>query len=290
MSPEFYSLDLSFTLDDRNIHVIRISRGTIEQVPVHSHGADTYEIHYLPFGYGTAMIDSKQYPVAPNTLYVTGPFVEHSQISSPDSPMFEYCLNLKVDPAPANTLSNSLGSRFLAQTTWFGQDSQDIFSLLQQIFQELGEKRLGYMQQVHSLLMQCIIALLRNYDDSPLTASLLCNTPPLSDPPSESDKTLLAENYFLFEYGHLSLEELAGILGFSIRQTQRFLLNSYGKTFREKKRESRMAAALLLLSSSNETITSISEKLGFASMEYFSSSFKHYYGISPQEYRKNNLK
>ena len=50
-----------------------------------------------------------------------------------------------------------------------------------------------------------------------------------------------------------------------------------------------MAAALLLLSSTTQTITSISEKLGFASVEYFSASFKNYYGKTPQEYRKTLL-
>lgn len=287
MPPELYSLDFSFPLDNTNIHVLQISRGTIEQVPIHSHGTGTYEIHYLPYGYGTAMIDSKQYSINPNTLYVTGPFVAHSQISSPGTPIFEYCLNLKVDPVPANTPLFYLSSRFLTKTIWYGHDNHGLLTLLQQIFQELKEKRLGYMHQVQSLLVQCIIALLRNYDNSPTTATHEHSAHNLSDTHLRSNKTLLAENYFLFEYDHLSLKELADILGFSIRQTQRFLLNSYGKTFREKKKESRMAAALLLLSTSNETITSISEKLGFASMEYFSCSFKHHFGISPQEYRKS---
>lgn len=223
MLPEFYSLDLSFPLDNRIFHILRISRGTIEQVPMHSHGADNYEIHYLPFGYGTAVIDDKQYPIIPNTLYVTGPFVKHSQHSSQNSSLFEYCINLKVDPALGNSCSPSLSSRFLAQTIWYGQDSQDLFSLLQQIFQELEKKSLGYIPQIQSLFVQCIIALLRNYDDSPLAASLPCNTNGISTPHSGCDKTLMAENYFLFEYSHLSLEELAHILGFSIRQTQRFL-------------------------------------------------------------------
>ena len=99
-------------------------------------------------------------------------------------------------------------------------------------------------------------------------------------------RSLLIEQYFIYEYATLSLESLANRIGLSPRQTQRFLREHYGKTFSQKKRESKMAAALQLLSSSQESITSISEKLGFSSVEYFSSSFRKYYKLSPQEYRR----
>ena len=118
--------------------------------------------------------------------------------------------------------------------------------LLLQIFRELESKELGYASQLSALLTQCIIALIRNYGMAGKEGISPKNR---ADSPL-SDKTILAENYFLYEYSHLSLEELSLQLGFSVRQTQRFLLEHFGKTFREKKEESRMAAALLLLTSS----------------------------------------
>ncbi|HIS55362.1 MAG TPA: helix-turn-helix domain-containing protein [Candidatus Fimimorpha excrementavium] len=294
MIPESYAPNLSFSLDGMTIRILQISRGTIEQVPVHSHGAGTFEIHYLSSGHGTAVIDSHSYPVVPNTLYVTGPLVEHAQMSSPDSPLFEYCINLKAEQSGSAHEASSICSVFLSRPFWFGQDRQAMFPLLQQLFQEWNEKQTGYLSQVRALLTQCIIALVRNYlHSSPMEAKF---HPAAKDLPEKkvpgwagTDQTLLAERYFLYSYDHLSLEELAKLLGLSIRQTQRFLLKHYGKTFCEKKKESRMAAALLLLSSTTQTITSISEKLGFASVEYFSASFKNYYGKTPQEYRKTLL-
>ena len=181
---------------------------------------------------------------------------------------------------------NALSDLFFSNPAWFGQDRQNLLPLLQQIFRELEEKRLGYAGQISALLAQCMIALVRNYEMALQPESCKKGTGKASASPL-SDKAMLVERYFLYEYEHLSLEELAEQLGFSVRQTQRFLQEHYGKTFREKKEESRMAAALLLLSASGESVTSISEKLGFASVEYFSSCFKKFHGRTPRDYRKS---
>ena len=59
-------------------------------VPKHSHGDNSYEIHYVTQGYGIVMIDDIAYDVFPNSLYITGPYVEHEQIPFPSNPMVEY--------------------------------------------------------------------------------------------------------------------------------------------------------------------------------------------------------
>ena len=279
---ESFPMDISFSFEGAIFQVLNFTCGVVtESVPSHSHGNGNYEIHFIPTGHGNAVINGITHPVTPNTLYVTGPHVEHSQIPCSQNPLTEYCLYLKIEPkhipAPHD---GPLTHLFLHQLFWFGQDQQHIGALLQQLFRELTVQELGYMEQARTLFPQFIIALLRNYRQVSHIPS------PLSHPNPGENRSLLTECYFLYEYAHPSLEGLAHRLGLSPRQTQRFLKNHYGKTFSEKKRESRMAAALLLLSSSDESITSISEKLGFSSMEYFSATFKQLYKMSPQEYRK----
>ena len=285
MKLQVYSIDCSFVLDCIKFHIFQISRGTVAEVPTHSHGAGNYEIHYLSSGSGTAKIADHSYAVETNTLYMTGPFVEHSQFPSGDSPLVEYCINLQAEETDG-WKKNALSDLFFSNPAWFGQDRQNLLPLLQQIFRELEEKRLGYAGQISALLAQCMIAVVRNYEMALQPESCKKGTGKASASPL-SDKAMLVERYFLYEYEHLSLEELAEQLGFSVRQTQRFLQEHYGKTFREKKEESRMAAALLLLSASGESVTSISEKLGFASVEYFSSCFKKFHGRTPRDYRKS---
>lgn len=72
----------------------------------------------------------------------------------------------------------------------------------------------------------------------------------------------------------------------SPRQTQRLLMEFYGKSFQEKKAEARMSAAAILLSDPSKTIASIAEALGYSSAEHFSSAFRKYYHKSPRQYRR----
>ena len=113
-------------------------------------------------------------------------------------------------------------------------------------------------------------------------------TTPKPIPSSSVDtKSLITDDYFLYECKTLSLDGLANRLGLSTRQTERYLKEHYGKTFMQKKTESRMSTAALLLSDPNNNITFISNELGYASIEHFSTAFKRYYHCSPSEYRKN---
>ena len=102
----------------------------------------------------------------------------------------------------------------------------------------------------------------------------------------EENAQLVMDEMFLYEYKEICLESLAERLGFSARQTQRFIQKSYGKSFSEKKLEARMLAAVTMLSHTNMKITDISENLGYSSVEHFSNAFSKYYGKSPREYRR----
>ena len=108
--------------------------------------------------------------------------------------------------------------------------------------------------------------------------------------PAQSSLTdltsVIIEEYFLYEYRNLSLEELAKRLGRSPRQTQRLLLEYYGKSYQQKKAEAKMSAAALLLADKSKNMASISEELGYSSPEHFSAAFRGYYGTTPREYRK----
>ena len=123
--------------------------------------------------------------------------------------------------------------------------------------------------QVELLLQQLLVRLVRTYEEKKETGRA-------SGFSAAADKTsVIIEDYFLYEYQSLSLEELAGKLGLGTRQTERLLQKHYGKTFLQKKTEARMSAAAILLSDSSRSITSVAEALGYSSMEHCSSAFKN---------------
>ncbi len=276
--------DLHFSLGEYDFHISNIVLERFERsIPLHSHSKNSYEIHYIPFGYGNASIEGASYDIVPNTLFITGPFIEHSQIPDSEDPMCEYCIYLKIGrcPAPSSSLAEKKLARIFRQTDfWFGQDSQDIHTLMKQLFFELEHRYTGYSIQAEILLKQLIIKLVRNYEGRMETNSCT-DAPNLFD-----NKYLIIEECFLYEYRTLTLDALSARLGLGIRQTERLLKLHYGKTFLQKKTEARMSAASILLQNPSLSVTQIAEDTGYSCVEHFSASFKRYYGQSATAYRK----
>ena len=227
------NFDLHFSLGRYDFHVSNIVLEQFERsIPRHSHSKNSYEIHYIPFGYGKASINGKDYEVTPNTLFITGPFVEHAQIPNCQDPMCEYCIYLKLGHSSfpvSSAPEKKLTALFKKTNFWFGQDTQDIHSLMKQLFFELEHHYTGYSIQAESLLKQLIIKLVRNYENKPEISTRKVS-PNLID-----NKYLIIEECFLYEYRTLTLDKLSARLGLGIRQTERLLKDHYGKTFLQKK-------------------------------------------------------
>lgn len=291
MKTAYTNMNIRFTIDDIPIHALNIlfERFT-RPIPSHSHGSGCYEIHYIPEGYGTLQANSRYYDIIPGTLFVTGPHVEHAQTPLLHDPMQEYCVYLKISGGSRSRKASPVMDTLTAAPFWFGQDTQNIRALMESLFSELKNRYLGYQEQVCLLLSQLLISVVRNFEQCSRAKESAAG-------PHRADKTLeqnnlsastsvIIEEYFLYEYPSLSLRELADRLKLSPRQTQRLLLEYYGKSFQQKKTEAKMSAAAILLADKARTVSSIAEDLGYCSPEHFSSAFRRYYQTSPTEYRK----
>lgn len=280
MITNYSDMPIQFVLDGITIHALNISYGQFPKtLPVHSHGNGCYEIHYIPTGYGKLSAMNQYFDIIPNTLFVTGPHIEHGQTPSTNAPMYEYCIYLKILKVSKSKSNSHFIDIFTSTPFWFGQDQYGIKLLMAQLFSELSHHYTGYRHQAESLLSQLIVCLVRNYErhqkSNFLDASSIAS----------DNQSIIIEEYFLYEPGSLSLTSLANKLMLSPRQTERLLLKLYGKTFRQKKAETQMSAAIILLGDKKRSITSIANELGFSSPEHFSTSFKKYYSISPSKYR-----
>lgn len=277
----YTDLDIRFTLDNISVHALNIAFERFTRtIPSHSHGAGCYEIHYIPSGYGKLKSGEQYYDVTPNTLFVTGPHVDHAQTPIPDDPMQEYCVYLKLREASRPKDAASVMSAFTALPFWIGADTQGIHPLMKNLFFELEHRYTGYQNQAALLLSQLIIFIVRNYEQRRVSHAAFAHTN------LSNSNSVIIEEYFLYEYHSLSLGVLADRLRVSSRQTQRLLMDYYGKTFQQKKTEARMSAAANLLSDQDRSIASIAEAVGYSSTEHFSSAFRNYYKISPRAYRK----
>ena len=277
----YNDMDIRFSLEGVSFHALNIVFEHFERtIPAHAHGNGCYEIHYISSGRGILKADGVYYDLTPNTLFVTGPHIEHAQTPVPDDPMEEYCVYLKADSSSHLKKQAAILPTFLGTPFWIGQDRQGIYSLMIQLFDELSHRYTGFQEQVQLLLSRLVILMVRNYEQ-------LRISPTVFAPNNLADsKSVIIEEYFLYEYQSLSLSDLSNRLKLSPRQTQRLLMDFYGKTFQQKKAEARMSAAAILLSDPKKKIAGIAESLGYSSAEHFSSAFRRYYQVSPREYRK----
>lgn len=286
MQIKYTDLDIHFSLEHTSFTVLNIVyERFLRSIPKHSHSNHSYEIHYIPNGYGTAIIQDTVYSIIPNTLYVTGPGVEHEQIPTLSNPMEEYCINLKISSSRHSHNTDQIVTLFEDTVFWFGPDTQQMCPLMEQLFSEMQNQTLGYKLQVESLLSQCIIKLVRNY----LTAAPFRKKEvPFRPSNLFEQKFIIIEECFLYNYKDLTLTRLSEKLGLSTRQTERLLKDHYNKTFLQKRNDARMSAAAILLVSTDQSLTEISYSLGYSSIEHFSNAFRRYYHISASTYRKQN--
>ena len=278
---ETYEFSLTFDLGSLRIAPVHVR---IEQlrpiIAAHRHANTSYEIHYTERGSGTVTIDGVTRSIGPGTLYITGPNVVHAQQSDTSDPINEYCLYLNCRRSAH--VPDDPFSLFADTLFWMGLDCNRIFPLLRQLIDENRSPQPGTAEMSEALLRQIIVHLTRMYHQG---------SAPLPSPPSFPALTRaglmpIVEDAFFYRYRTLTIQDLSRLLNLSIRQTQRLLQINFGKTFSQKLTEARMAAASQFLTNTDLSITAISDRLGFSSVEHFSTAFRRFTGCSPREYRK----
>lgn len=282
---KFYdNLNISFSLGNVHCHALKFSyEPHMRNFPTHSHSSNSWEIHYIAHGTGHILLNGQTFDIGPNFFFINGPHIEHAQFSNATDPITEYCVYLKFE-SKSRKLQHASNpgflNRFFEITSFLGQDNQNIYGIIQNLFYELDTKGTGFLSQITALLTQLLVLTVRNCYHTHEESTYFRSVTP------DDKKYLIIEECFLYEYRELTLEILSQRLGVSPRQTERLLKKHYGKTFLQKKQEAKMSAATVLLRDLHNSITDISISLGYSSVEHFSSAFHKYYGLSAREWRK----
>lgn len=280
---ETYEFSIAFELGSLQITPVHVR---IEQlrptIAAHRHANTSYEIHYTEHGSGSVTIDGVTRRIEPDTLYITGPSVVHAQRSDIADPINEYCLYLNCRRS-THTQTDHF-SVFADTLFWMGKDGGRIYPLLRRLIDENRNPQPGTTEMSESLLRQIIILLTRMY----LEGSVPLPQPIPSPTLTRAGLMPIIEDAFFYRYRTLTLQDLSRLLNLSIRQTQRLLQRSFGKTFSQKLTEARMAAASQFLVNTDLSVTAIGDRLGFSSIEHFSAAFRRFMGCSPREYRRQH--
>lgn len=222
------------------IKILKISHGIFHKpFQRHRHGKNFYELHYIAGGGGTLVTDEGEFPLEKGLFFMTGPLVYHEQLTDVDNPTEEYCIQMEVIPAKKSDVYPA--ANLLTETHfWIGKDLFNVRPYFESISEECIRKRIGYIQATVSFVSLILTSLVRNYSGD-IEQSVFEKSSP------DYKRLNIVEGSFFNNYDTLTLEELSQRLNLSPRQTQRFLVKNYSKSFSELKAEARLNIAKKLI-------------------------------------------
>lgn len=230
------------------------------------------ELFYVTRGEGCFLVQDKRFAVREHDLVIVNPYVEHTEMSINASPLEYIVLGIE-------------GLMFE-----FGEGNDDSFSVLSQrsdigelpfylhaMIRELQKKEKGYELVCQDLLEVLVIHLMRR------TNSVIG----ISSAKRTNKECAVIKRYIDNNYKeNITLDTLAQLTHMS----KYYLVHAFSKYMGISPInyliEKRVEESKNLLSSTNYSISQISDIIGFSSQSYFSQVFKREAGETPGEYRK----
>lgn len=250
---------------------------------MHSHFY--YELFYVIDGDAEILCDSGKYFVTRSDLYIFPPSFQHFRVAKEDDV-------LKCQQVPIRFTYERLnhGEDVYALFDGVFHTKSDILIFrhstgLRMIFEELlSETRLhARLEKVkmHALITTLVLDVIR------------FSYPDLEGKPRELDDTVCSRNFIIEDFfsihymDSVKIEDLAGRLNLSAKQTGRVLMEMYGMTFRKKLTVTRIQVAKSLLRYSKAPVAEVAESVGYQTLNGFIEAFRCEEGISPAQFRKD---
>ena len=218
---------INFTWNNVLFDITDIGGGALSfDIQRHAHSKNSYELHFIIGGKGELITDTEKYELTAGDFFITGPNIYHGQNTDKDDPIQDIFIMLQavnIDNA------NAIASAFLA--THFYHSKNFDPAAAKQLADEFRNKKVDYKSAVGGLAMKLLTDITRLFLPGTFSEAI-------SPENLNNRRFVIIEQEFLFNPDP-TLTELSNKLGICERQTQRLLKKYYGKSFREKKRESR---------------------------------------------------
>ncbi|GGI44173.1 hypothetical protein GCM10008018_05780 [Paenibacillus marchantiophytorum] len=293
-------LDLSFRWGSYGLRVLRchltsFSAGTI--IDFHQHSE--YEIHYIPYGKGSVILDDVTHALQEGMLYVTGPGVIHRQEADKGEEMGELCLHVDIvkltDDNDQGSRSDVWGEAWeiaeadacIKQLSELPHipalDRQEAMKCFLVAYEALRSNQLGQYTIIKQSIVQMLLRTVGAYKADPHGLNL-----PARD--MKSYRYQLAVQFIEDNYHRpLTLEGVADRVQISSRQLQRIFKEQANLSFSEYLEQVRLKHVCNELLQTSLTLEKIAESNGFASSNYLHYVFKKAHGVTPNRYRDQGL-
>jgi len=235
-----------------------------------------YELHVILNGTSVVDVEDKQYEVKEKQAILIAPGIYHKPCMHMKD--FErFSLSFTIGEGP---LLAALEKKVPECLCFY--PSEEFLEYCNLFIQECIYSRPSKEVAKKALAALLMITLLRNLQ-------LIKNDTHENKMIIEKERTAVIDNFFernfMLKNGCASL---ADQLHLSTRQLNRYLKDNYGMGFQEKLIQTRMDQTALLLRSTNKQVQEIMELVGYNSITAFYKAFSNKFGMTPQQYRKQN--
>lgn len=269
---KYFNKDMFFDLSTHTVS---------EDYPLHWH--DFYEIEYIHHGHAIQVINGVEYVVEPGSVALLSPTDFHSYRNvSADDPLTVYNIKFSdlILPADIRTELHTLNRPLFGMT----QRLKPLFDSLYGEYRNAWHCREQYI--LAGIAQLCILLLrsAREYGSS-------YSTPEREQESSSRSLIQEAVLYIRNRYrGSITVEEVANVVHLTPNYFSEYFKKQTGVKFSSYVQKLRLEFAVSLLKMSDLSIKQVADESGFNSAAYFSNAFKDAFGISPEQFRKSNLR
>ncbi len=257
-----------------NINVIHYDGGFFEPEVGKKWLCDTCitkesKLYYITHGNCSITVDDTEYIAAAGDLFFIPAGVRHSHLNYPDKPFKKYWIEFGVTP------DNVIFSRFdMKRTVKIGPRSRE-HALFKRYAQISTSESFPDRLEIKSIILSLVSYFIRA---SGTSAELML--------PGES---------FLFKIQayidaniarNITTRGLAELLHIHPTHLIRIFKSETGQTPKEFITTSKIRTAKKLITTTEQSISEIAERVGYFDMAAFSKAFKKHTGYTPNQYRK----
>ena len=264
---------------DRSIQIQRL----FPRAFTHQHSY--FELVYVLQGSAVRKMIDAQIPVSAGDYYVSNPLVPHDYEDIQDFEIIS-CLflpescdtALKDCPSISSLLSNQI-LRFgvavdmpIADRVLHDADGS-VRRLFKMMEREYTERATGYMEMLRCYLIQALVRAVRACEEL-----------------SENNAVTTVMKHLKDHYTQpLSLNTLSQLVGYTPQYLSSLFSGDVGISIQEFLQRLRVEEACKLLVQTPMTTAEIATAVGYQDVRHFSKLFRRFQGVSPKEYRRNNL-
>lgn len=269
-------------LDKNSVYLSKHNRYT----PGFYHEHLFFEVIYVLKGRCFHLIDTEKIDLETGDFCFVAPATNHSLLVESDSIIINILIRRStIEDIFFNILRDQsvIGTFFTNNIYAKNFDSYLIFKtnkdieiknhLLEMMVEQNNNDQ--YTNQINSaMLMLLLTKLLRRYSNNIIMPKSIKKT---------SEFPII--NYMLDNYATITLESLANAMSYSVPYCSKYIKDTTGYTFSHLLKNIKLSKAEILLKTTNMSIKTISEAIGYDNPENFMRAFKKTYQITPSEFR-----